>query len=106
MGKGVFQVPQAINEPIKSYAPGTPERTEVLETYKKLWHSEIEVPLYIGSEEIKTGDTAPMNPPHDHKHQLGVYHQASKKDIEKSIEVALEARKKWADLAWEQRAAV
>lgn len=106
MGKGVFQVPQAINEPIKSYAPGTPERTEVLETYKKLWNSEVEVPLYIGSEEIKTGDTAPMNPPHDHKHHLGVYHQASKKDIEKAIEVALEARKKWANLPWEQRAAV
>ena len=106
MGKGVFQVPQAINEPIKSYAPGTPERTEVLETYKKLWNSEIEVPLYIGSEEIKTGDTAPMNPPHDHKHHLGVYHQATKQNIEKAIEVSLEARKKWADLAWEQRAAV
>lgn len=106
MGKGVFQVPKAINEPIKSYAPGTPERTEVLKTYKEMWNSEVEVPLYIGSEEIKTGDTASMHPPHDHKHHLGVYHQASKKDIEKAIAAALEARKQWADLAWEQRAAV
>lgn len=106
MGKGVFQVPKAINEPIKSYAPGTPERTEVLKTYKEMWNSEVEVPLYIGSEEIKTGDTASMHPPHDHKHNLGVYHQASKKDIEKAIAAALEARKQWADLAWEQRAAV
>jgi len=106
MGKGVFQVPKAINEPIRSYAPGTPERTEVLKTYKEMWNSEVEVPLYIGSEEIKTGDTASMHPPHDHQHHLGVYHQASKAHIEKAIATALEARKNWAELPWEQRAAV
>jgi 1-pyrroline-5-carboxylate dehydrogenase len=106
MGKGVFQVPQAINEPVKSYAPGTPEREAVLKTYKEMYNSKVEVPLYIGSEEIKTGDTAPMNPPHDHKHQLGVYHKASKEHVEKAIESALEARERWANLEWEQRAAV
>lgn len=106
MGKGVFQVPQAVNEPVKSYAPGTPEREEVLTAYKALYESEVEVPLYIGSEEIKTGDTAPMNPPHDHQHHLGVYHKASKEHVEKAISTALEAREKWANLAWEQRAAV
>lgn len=106
MGKGVFQVPKAVNEPIKSYAPGTPEREAVLKTYKELYNSEIEVPLYIGSEEIKTGDTSPMNPPHDHQHHLGSYHKASKEHIEKAISSALEAREKWANLAWEQRAAI
>lgn len=106
MSKGVFQVPQAINEPVKSYAPGTPEREEVLKKYKEMYNSEVEVPLYIGSEEIKTGDTAPMNPPHDHKHKLGVYHKAEKKHIEKAIETALEARKKWADMPWDHRASV
>lgn len=106
MGKGVFQVPEAINEPIKSYAPGTPEREEVLKAYKELYNSKVEVPLYIGSEEIKTGDTAPMNPPHDHQHHLGDYHKASKEHVEKAIDAALEAREKWANLEWEQRAAV
>jgi len=106
MGKGFFQVPTAVNEPIKSYAPGTPEREEVLLTYKDMYNTKMEVPLYIGSEEIKTGDTATMHPPHDHKHNLGVYHTAKKKHIEQAIAVALEARKQWADMEWEQRAAV
>ncbi|HET7361244.1 MAG TPA: aldehyde dehydrogenase family protein, partial [Salinimicrobium sp.] len=106
MAKGVFQVPQALNEPIKSYAPGTPEREEVLKIYKSMYNEEIEVPLYIGSEEIKTKDTASINPPHDHQHQVGIYHKASKNHVEKAIATALEARKEWANLAWEQRAAV
>ncbi|MDT0677831.1 L-glutamate gamma-semialdehyde dehydrogenase [Autumnicola musiva] len=106
MGKGFFHVPVASNEPVKSYAPGSPEREEVLKTYKELYNSKVEVPLYIGSEEIKTGDTATMHPPHDHKHDLGVYHKADKGNIEKAIEESLKAREKWANLEWEQRAAV
>lgn len=106
MGKGFFQVPTAINEPIKSYAPGTPEREEVLNTYKEMWNTKMDVPLYIGSEEIKTGDTMGMRPPHDHKHDLGSFHLAEKKHIEKAISTSLEARQQWADLDWEQRAAV
>ena len=106
MGKGFFHVPVAVNEPVKSYAPGTPEREEVLLTYKDLYNANTEVPLYIGSEEIKTGDTKTINPPHDHKHEVGSYHLAKKKHVEKAIEEALEARKKWAKLEWEQRAAI
>ena len=106
MGKGFFHVPVAVNEPVKSYAPGTPEREEVLLTYKDLWNANTEVPLYIGSEEVKTGDTKTINPPHDHQHVVGTYHIAKKKHVEKAIEEALEARKKWAKLEWEQRAAI
>ncbi len=106
MGKGFFQVPTAVNEPIKTYAPGTPEREEVLLTYKDMFNTKMEVPLYIGSEEIKTGDTATMHPPHDHKHNLGIYHTAKKKHITQAISSALEARSAWADLEWEQRAAI
>ena len=75
MLKGFFNVPKAVNEPVKSYAPGSPERAKVAETYKTMWNSQVEVPLYIGSEEIKTGDTKKMSDPHDHKHIVGVYHQ-------------------------------
>ncbi|MGA9326413.1 MAG: L-glutamate gamma-semialdehyde dehydrogenase [Salegentibacter sp.] len=106
MGKGFFQVPIAVNEPVKTYAPGSPEREEVLKAYKELYNKEIEVPLYIGSEEVKTGDTATMHPPHDHQHKLGVYHKASKENVQKAIDTALKAREKWAKLEWEQRAAV
>lgn len=106
MGKGFFEVPIAVNEPIKDYAPGSPERAAVSATYKKMYNSTVEVPMYINGENVKTGDTGTMSPPHDHKHILGTYHKAGKKDIDSAISTALEARKKWADTPWEQRAAI
>jgi len=106
MGKGFFEVPIALNEPIKSYAPGSPERSEVLNTYSKMYNSTVEVPLYINGKEIKTGDTVTMSPPHDHQHTLGHYHKAEKKHIELAIETAMEARKKWSAMPWEQRAGI
>lgn len=106
MGKGFFNVPIAVNEPIKSYAPGTPEREQVLKTYRDMYNSTIEVPMYINGKDIKTGDTATMSPPHDHQHSLGVYHKAEKKHIDEAIETALEARKSWAKLPWQNRAAI
>lgn len=106
MLKGFFNVPKAVNEPVKSYAPGTPERAAVAATYTKMWNDQVEVPLYIGSEEIKTGNTKKMSAPHDHKHIVGIYHQADKALVEKAITCALEARKKWAAMAWENRAGI
>ena len=106
MLKGFFNVPKAVNEPVKSYAPGSPERAKVAETYKAMWNAQVEVPLYIGSEEIKTGDTKKMSAPHDHQHIVGVYHQADRALVEKAITEALEARKKWAAMAWENRAGI
>lgn len=106
MGKGFFQVPTAFNEPIKSFAPGSPEREAVLQQYSEYFKGKEDIPLYIGKEEIRTGNTRPMSPPHDHKHIVGQYHIAEKKHVDKAIATALEARKKWADLSWEQRAAI
>ncbi len=106
MGKGFFKVPTAYNEPIKSYAPGSVEREEVLKQYKAYYNAQMEVPLYIGKEEIKTGDTRPMSPPHDHKHVVGHYHTANKSHIEQAIANCLESRTQWANLTWEQRAAI
>lgn len=106
MGKGFFKVPKAVNEPVKSYAKGTPEREAVLKAYKELWNNQIDVPLYIGSEEIRTGKTKNMTAPHDHQHVVGKYHLAEKQHVEKAISTALEARKKWAALPWQERAAI
>ena len=106
MLKGFFHVPKAVNEPVKSYAPNSPEKAAVLAAYKKMWNETIEVPNYIGSEEIRTGNTRNMTAPHDHQHVVGKYHLAEKVHVEKAIASALEARKKWANMAWEQRAAI
>lgn len=106
MGKGLFEVPVAINEPVKSYAPGSKERENVLATYKKMYNETVEVGLYINGKNVKTGTTSRMAPPHDHQHTLGVYHLANKQNVDEAINTALEARKKWAATPWEQRAAI
>lgn len=106
MLKGFFNVPKAVNEPVKSYAPNSPEKKAVLAAYKEMWNTKIDVPLYIGSEEIRTGNTRNMSAPHDHKHIVGTYHLAEKSHIEKAIANALETKKAWANMAWEQRAAI
>lgn len=106
MLKGFFHVPKAINEPVKSYAPNSPEKAAVLMAYKEMWNSKIDVPLYIGSEEIRTKNTRNMTAPHDHKHIVGIYHLAEKSHVEKAIANALESRKAWAAMPWEQRVAI
>ncbi len=106
MANAFFNVPKAVNEPVKSYAPGTPERKNVLDTYKKMYNETIDVPMYIGGEEIRTGNTATMSPPHDHKHILGTYHKAEQKHVELAISSALEAKDAWAATPWEHRAAI
>ena len=106
MGKGFFNVPVAVNEPVKSYAPGSPEREAVQETYKSMFNSKVEVPMYINGKDVKTGNTRTMSPPHDHKHIVGEYHIAEQKHVEDAISTALEARKEWSQMPWEQRAGI
>ena len=106
MGKGFFKVPPAINEPVLSYAPGSVERENVLKAYKYMYNSTIEVPMYINGKNIKTGQTQTMSPPHDHQHVVGIYHTANKSHVEQAISTALEARKTWSQLPWEQRAGI
>ena len=106
MGKGFFKVPSAKNETVLSYAPGSEERKNILNTYKKMYGSSVEVPMYINGEYVKTGKTHTMSPPHDHKHIVGEYHVADKSHVESAINTALKAKEKWSELAWEQRAAI
>ncbi|HLV23173.1 MAG TPA: L-glutamate gamma-semialdehyde dehydrogenase [Moheibacter sp.] len=106
MPKGIYQVPFVGNEPVKSYAPGSPERKELLATYKKMYQETIEVPQYIGSEQIFSGKKLPINPPHDHQHVVGHYHKGTQEDVKAAIDAALKARKKWAEMSWENRAGI
>ena len=99
-------VPTPVNEPIFGYKPGSPERAELKAKLAEMMANEIEIPIILGGEEIKTGRMGECRPPHDHKHLLGKYHIAGKDEVKKAIETALAAREKWAATAWEDRAAI
>ena len=96
MSKGVFNVPIATNEPVMSYEPGSHEREELLNTYKAMYSSRIDVPLYIGGKEITTSTKKDITPPHDHKHVLGQYSIGTAEHVNQAIDAALNAREKWA----------
>lgn len=106
MATGFYNVPKAVNEPVKSYAPNSPERIELLATYKKMYNETVDIPFYIGGKEIRTGKTVSIHPPHDHKHTVGKYHTAEKNHIEEAVTTAIDARKKWAATPWQDRAAI
>ena len=107
MSKGNFNIPYPINEPILSYAPGSSERDEVAHMYREMFSQEaIDVPMYIGGEEVRTGDKRPMSPPHDHQHILGHFNYGEAQHVNAAIEAALAARPAWAGLPWNERAAV
>jgi 1-pyrroline-5-carboxylate dehydrogenase len=107
MPKGVFQVPVPVNEPVKSYSPGSAEKEALLKAYHTMYNqAPIDVPLYIGSEEIRTSDKKNMSPPHDHKKILGQFNYGNAGHVTQAIDAALAARQRWAMLPWEQRAAI
>lgn len=106
MLKGFFNVPAPVNEPVKAYAPGSPERKELQSALKDARAKQIDVPMYIGSEEVRTGKTRQMSPPHDHQHILGHFHEGDASHVEQAINAALGAKYAWENMAWEQRAAI
>ncbi|NND51000.1 MAG: L-glutamate gamma-semialdehyde dehydrogenase [Flavobacteriaceae bacterium] len=106
MASGFYNVPKAVNEPVKSYSLNSPERAELLATYKKMYNEVVDIPFHINGKEIRTGTTVSIHPPHDHKHTVGHFHTAEKKHIEEAVSTALEARKKWASTPWQDRAAI
>jgi 1-pyrroline-5-carboxylate dehydrogenase len=106
MSKGIFNVPEAKNEPIKSYAPGSPERAEVKKMLEELRSQEIELPMVIGGKDVYTDRKVRMAPPHDVKHTLGHYNQGDSSHVEMAIDAALEAREEWANMSWQHRASI
>ncbi len=99
-------VPKPVNEPILSYAPGSPEKAALKKRIEELKSQEIEVPLIIGGQEIKTGNMGTMQVPHNHKHILGYYHRAGEKEIKLAIEASMDAWSAWSKTSWEARAAI
>jgi len=106
MPKGIFNVPVAKNEPVLSYAPGSPERTEVKKMLEELRSKEVELPMVIGGKDVFTDRKVKMAPPHEINHTLGYYNQGDASHVEMAIDAALEAREKWANLSWQHRASI
>jgi 1-pyrroline-5-carboxylate dehydrogenase len=106
MSNAVFNPPVAVNEPILSYAPGTPEREELQKTVAEFRAQQKDIPMFINGKEVRTGNTVSMHPPYDHKHNLGSYHRGNASHVQDAISAALAARQEWADMPWEQRASV
>ncbi len=106
MANGMLRVPFPENEPIRSYAPGSPERATLKAKLDEMLAQRIEIPLIIGGEEVRTGDLGECRCPHDHGHVLATYHKASAKEVGQAIEASLEAWKTWSEMPWEHRASV
>jgi 1-pyrroline-5-carboxylate dehydrogenase len=106
MANGIVPVPKPTNDPINSYAPGSPEKASLKAKIKEMLGEEVEIPLIIGGKEIRTGNTAKAVCPHDHQHVLGVYHKAGEAEVQMAVAAAAEAWKSWSETPWEHRAAV
>ncbi len=106
MYSNLESVPKAYNEPVLSYKPGSPERAELKAMLKKMKSEEIEIPMVIGGKPVTTGEKVAIHPPHELKHTLGYYYKGDASHVTMAIEAALEARKTWHNMPWEQRAAI
>ena len=106
MPKGVYKLPEVKNEPVKSYAPGSPEREALKLKLKELSQGGLDLPMIIGGKEVHTGNLMDIRPPHDHRTLLGHYHQGDQSHVQMAIDAALKAKPAWEAMRWENRAAI
>tara|TARA_R110002126_G_scaffold86474_16_gene208786 strand:+ start:4999 stop:6624 length:1626 start_codon:yes stop_codon:yes gene_type:complete len=106
MTHGAFRTPEPTNEPVRDYAPGSPERASIETRLASMANEEVDVPIIIGGQEIRTGDTGDIVMPHDHAHKLGVFHKAGAAEVAQAIDAATDARDGWNTMPWEERAAI
>jgi len=106
MSTGFFHIPTPKNEPVLSYAPGSKERAALKKALEEARSEVQDIPMYIGAEEVRTGNKKPLSPPHDHKHILGHFHEGDKSHVTQAIDAAMAAKELWADLSWENRASI
>lgn len=106
MLKGFFNVPPPQNEPVLNYGPGSAERAAVKAAMADARSKQIDIPMYIGSEEVRTGNKLEIRPPHDHQHLLATFSEGDASHVHAAISAALAAKNDWEELPWEQRAAI
>lgn len=106
MSNGNFKVPQAVNEPVLNYGPGSPERKALQAALAEARSKEKDVPMYIDGKEVRTDRKKRLSPPHDHQHTLGHYHEGDATHVKAAIDAALKAKDAWANLSWEHRASI
>ncbi|MFZ9718688.1 MAG: aldehyde dehydrogenase family protein, partial [Chitinophagaceae bacterium] len=106
MNLGYFNYPLPANEPVLSYAPGTPERKRLKEALAELKSSTADIPMYIGGKEMRTGNKVAIHPPHERNHTLGYFHTGNETHVQDAIDAALAAKASWAAMTWESRAAI
>ena len=104
MNLGYFSYPMPVNEPVHTYAPGTAERAALKKTLAELKGRNMDIPMYIGGQEVRTGKTVPIHPPHEILHVLGQFHAGDASHVQQAIEAALAAKEAWANMSWESRA--
>jgi 1-pyrroline-5-carboxylate dehydrogenase len=106
LNNAMLKIPTPVNEPVYSYAPGTPERAKLKEAIREVSQATVDIPLIIGGKEVRTGNVGQVIMPHDHQHVLGQYHIAGEKEITMAIDAAMAAKQEWSALRWEERAAI
>jgi 1-pyrroline-5-carboxylate dehydrogenase len=106
MANALFQVPVPVNEPVLDYAPGSVERKKLTDELRRARTEVKDIPMYIGGEEIRSGKTIEIKPPHDTAHLLGHYHRGDKSHVKLAIDSAMKAKTAWAELGWENRASI
>ena len=106
MTHGNFTVPLPVNEPVRSYAPGSPERASLETELERQAATQVDVPLYINGQEVRTGNTKPMVMPHDHGHVTGHYHLAGEAEIAAAMDATESAARAWERMPWQERCAI
>jgi 1-pyrroline-5-carboxylate dehydrogenase len=106
MANAFFQVPKPINEPVKGYAPNSPERAELVKELNRLKQTQQDIAMHIGGQQVRTDRTISLHPPHDHQHVLGQFHEGDASHVTQAIDAALAARPAWANMPWQERAAI
>jgi 1-pyrroline-5-carboxylate dehydrogenase len=106
MSNGFYNVPIAVNEKVKEYALGSSERTELLTEYKRMYNTQVDIPMYIGNKKVYTTDKRNLAPPHEHSHVIGTSNYGGKKEVQNAIDAAMKARENWSNMSWEHRASI
>src|SRR5512133_1801715 len=106
MNNAIFSIHRPKNEPVLSYIQGSPERTALEKELKRISSENIEIPLIVNGQEIRTGRTGTVVMPHDHKHILATYHMAGEKETAEAIEAAQNAKEEWMTLSWVERSSI